>query len=730
MASTSAGTVSVNLEAKTTKFYQDMTQASKKFQTSLNQMTSHAKAFRNTMNTLFTGYLAANAISGMKRAFTGISSVITGFEKSMSSVKAITGATTEEMGRLTAEARRLGSETEFSASDVAEGMTLLGQAGFNTEQIIGAVSGTLALASAGGLELAEAAETASGILNAFSLQAEEAGRVSDILAMAANASNADVRGMGFAMKYAGAIANSLGLSLEETSAAIMALSNSNLKGETAGTGLRNVLVTLTKPSKELKEILGDTSIETDSLVTVLKKLQNAHLETGEMMKYFGDVGGNVALILAKNADSVDQFKNALDNSLGSAQKMRNEMQNNISGATKTMWSKFDELILKIGDAGFAGSLKQAYEQLARLLDDLIDSGRAEQFGGILTQTFNTIASSVGWLSESLIDLSIGLNEFFGKLSNYSVSVLQGGTMQEIKEFYKQLESMRQGEESTDYGRGLSAPGRKYQGPKQEVDITVVGGKADRWLEDMAARAQQYKNSYQIARQEFLKTTLEISMLTGTLDANGEALLDTQTAALALAAAENKLQNSMRETRLASSDWRDGLKQSLADIQRDAQDVAKNFYNAFNTTFNDLGDTLSDFFTTGKLGLKELEQSILQTFNRLMVQQLIIGPMAGMMNNWLGTNLLAGRAIGGLATAGNAYLVGEHGPELFTPAVSGTVHNAFDTQRMVQGAMNQVSVSQTINVQTNDVNGFNHSADQLLARMNAAQRRLFRRRGGV
>ena len=109
-------------------------------------------------------------------------------------------------------------------------MEVLGQAGMDTQKILGSIGGTLTLASAGTLDLAEAADIASNALNAFKLPAEKMNHVADVLAAVANKTNSDVRGLGLAFSYAAPAASTLGMSIEELSAVIGIMSNVGIKG--------------------------------------------------------------------------------------------------------------------------------------------------------------------------------------------------------------------------------------------------------------------------------------------------------------------------------------------------------------------------------------------------------------------------------------------------------------------------------------------------------------------
>ena len=174
----------------------------------------------------------------------GTAAISTGndFEKQMSRVQAIAGATKEELEELTNQAIDLGASTSFSASEVASGMENLASAGFTTNEIMSSMPGLLDLAASSGADLATASEIAASAIRGFGLEASESAHVADVFAEAAARTNAQTEDMGEAMKYVAPVAKTVGLSIEETAAAIGIMSDAGVKGGQAGTTLRLSLI--------------------------------------------------------------------------------------------------------------------------------------------------------------------------------------------------------------------------------------------------------------------------------------------------------------------------------------------------------------------------------------------------------------------------------------------------------------------------------------------------------
>jgi TP901 family phage tail tape measure protein len=172
------------------------------------------------------------------------------FEYGMKKVQAVTGASSNELAKMTEMARDLGANTEYSATQAAEGMFDLSTAGFTVEETMQAIPGLLDMATAAQTDLGTATEIAAGTLRGFGMGAGDITQVADVLAYTANNTNASITDLGLGMSYVAPIAKTAGISLEETSAILGKLSDANLKGEKAGTALRGMMARLLDPSKE------------------------------------------------------------------------------------------------------------------------------------------------------------------------------------------------------------------------------------------------------------------------------------------------------------------------------------------------------------------------------------------------------------------------------------------------------------------------------------------------
>ena len=299
---------------------------------------------------------------------------IAGFSSAMAQVQAVTGATATQFDTLRARARELGSETQFSATQAAEAMGFLARAGFETDAILRSIGSTLDLAAVGALDLGTAADIASNVLTGFRLEAEEMGRVVDVLALAASSSNTNIQQLGEAMAFAAPVAAGLGVSVEESAAAIGALSDAGIQASTAGTGLRRVMSTLETPTSAVTDVLGRLGLTADDvrvsqvgLTTAMTRLADAGVDTGTALELFGDRGGPAFAVLSNALPRVVEMTGALEGAAGTSRRLAEIMNDNLQGALLSVGSAYEAVILAFGELGTESLLTQSFFALADAL---------------------------------------------------------------------------------------------------------------------------------------------------------------------------------------------------------------------------------------------------------------------------------------------------------------------------------------------------------------------------
>jgi TP901 family phage tail tape measure protein len=365
MATTLAN-LRVSLNADSSKFSRKMQRASKR-------VKSFTKTAAKTSNLLKGFLVAGTAAIAIRKLTTEIGE----FEKAISQVKAVTQATQGQMKEIIKTARDLGGITEFSAREAAEGMAFLGRAGFKTEEVIAAIPATLDLATAGMLDMASAADIASNVMSSFGIAAEETTRVTDVLAITAASANTDILQMGEAMAQVGAFSAGLGVSVEDTAAAIGILSNAGIQASAAGSALKAIFAGLLGTSEKTSEILerlgislSDIDPRTKSIVDIVDTLTRSGLGASEALQLFGRRGVTAILALQKNAGVLRELTMITNNATGASARMADVMRQNLATDVKLLTSALSELILTMGDAGLGSALRSNIQGLAQMARDV------------------------------------------------------------------------------------------------------------------------------------------------------------------------------------------------------------------------------------------------------------------------------------------------------------------------------------------------------------------------
>jgi len=282
------------------------------------------------------------------------------FDDAIRATAAVSGASGTALQSLNDKARELGATTSFTAVQVANLMTELGRAGFRPDEIEAMTGAVLDLARATGTDATLASGIMAATLRQFALGATDATRAADVLTYTANKTFNTVEGLGESLKYAGPVAKSLGMSLEDTVSILGALGNVGIQGSEAGTALRRLGVISAASGKELQDLFGVTNTDAAGnlkpLVQILDEINTATADmtvadrTSRMAKAFGLLGITSANVLSGSADSVRNLRDGMDDLAGVANKTAKEMDAGLGGAFRMMTSAVEGSALAIGDA--------------------------------------------------------------------------------------------------------------------------------------------------------------------------------------------------------------------------------------------------------------------------------------------------------------------------------------------------------------------------------------------
>lgn len=337
------------------------------------------------------------------------------FESAMSKVSALSGATGKDLSTLEKAAREMGRTTRYGSTEAANALSYMSLAGWDTQQMVKGLKPVLNLASAGQMDLAQASDIVTDMMSMFGLEAEQAGRATDVFAVAQANSNTTVSQLGEALKKSGSAAAAAGQSLEDTSAVLGVLANNGIKGSEAGTALNAMFRDLQAAAVDGKVAIGDTSVAVydangnmRSMVDIIADVEKAtegmtqeqkHNALASIFQQRSLKGMNT--LLNSGSGELKKLQGELNNSTGAAQTMADEMDNNLKGSFMKLKSAVEDIGIAISQMT-SGPLKAIVDwakDLALKFQEL--SPHAQQ----LIVIFGAVAAAIGpllWIFGAIV----------------------------------------------------------------------------------------------------------------------------------------------------------------------------------------------------------------------------------------------------------------------------------------------------------------------------------------
>lgn len=355
---------------------------------------------------LMANYAALNA------ATSGISASI-GFavelDAALRNLQAITVTTDTNMGALKETIISVAEQTKFSAVEVANAAITLGQAGMSVKQIESSIGAVALLATATGTDLSKAVDVATATLDVFNLEAGQMGHVADVLTSAVNQSKLNIEKLTLGLQYAGNTAAQSGGSFEELTAALGAMSNAGIRsGSTLGTGMRQILISLEKPSEVFLEKLAalgltmeDVNIASNGIYGSLKNLRDAGFTASDAIQSFEVRGAAAFTALSGNLDDMLSMEQGFVNSTAAIRANETQMR-----SFANVLENFKGVLLSVIETGIQPYLLAARDVLLVMTDWLEQVRVAKPLIQFLTASIVSLAAAFALLYP--VKLVVGL----------------------------------------------------------------------------------------------------------------------------------------------------------------------------------------------------------------------------------------------------------------------------------------------------------------------------------
>lgn len=330
------------------------------------------------------------------------------------------------MESLEKHAQKWAASTIFHTDDVADAMATAAHAGWDYEEILSGLPSAMLAAQAGGMELTQTVDYLAKMLAATNTPFSESEHLIDEWARAADLVATDIPELGNAFIRLGASAQ-FADSNEELLTMLAILANVGTVGETAGTGVRNMMLRMVAPTKSAAAAMDTLGMSEEELEEAFSGVDAASAEAYETLEEYGfsayDAQGNLksfiqiftelndaleklpseqerndilatlfpsrtisyakAMLEAVKSGSIYDIYNTIANeSSGYAQRKQDILMSGLTGALETLGSKAEEVKRKIGDE-LAPQVTGVSSALGNLLDSIAEMDDVK-FTGLVT----------------------------------------------------------------------------------------------------------------------------------------------------------------------------------------------------------------------------------------------------------------------------------------------------------------------------------------------------------
>lgn len=376
--------------SKRTEFAISLKLLADNFKSGLGKVQTQLNNFKKTLITAFASLGAIDIGKQLVRAGAQ-------FEDAMARVNAVSKASSTELKAMREEAMKLGRDTKYTATEAANALEQLVRNGLQPLAAQKALSGTLQLAQSQAISLQEAADIATTAMNGFGKSADDLGHINDVLAATASNTATNVLELFEALKVAAPVATAAGISMEETMAVLGQLANKGFRGSEAGTGLKQIILSLSSQTPEAQKVaekygfaVDETTIKTKGLIAVLKELSKSGIgnSMADLGDYFNKLGAPKGAAILGDTDMLDELYQTIANSQGEAARMFEEGLGAWEKAYKTLISVWENTQIKVFDGG-----KKLFTEPLNILAEFIR--RIQDIPTVATAAFGLLSTKIG-----------------------------------------------------------------------------------------------------------------------------------------------------------------------------------------------------------------------------------------------------------------------------------------------------------------------------------------------
>lgn len=348
------------------------------------------------------------------------------FDTAMSQVAATMGTTVEKIENVKTKAEEMGRTTKYTATEAAEGMNILAQAGLSADEQISGIGTVLNLASAGAMSLEESASYTAGAVKGFRDSMSNASYYADLMAKGATLANTGVRGLGEAFSGSAATAKNYGQAADSVTLSLLRLAEQNVTGSEASTALNRAMADLYTPTDDASKALDQLGVSAyksngeakdfNDLVDELNgSLQGmtAEQKNNALATIFTTQGLQAFNKMTASSDAtVQKFWKGIQDSSGSAAQQAATQLDNLQGDITLLSSATEGLQLAFYNT-FSGTIRGAVKGITSEVSGLAEAMESGGISGALSKLAQDAINFSGQLP--------GLTKIGGDLINGLIS---------------------------------------------------------------------------------------------------------------------------------------------------------------------------------------------------------------------------------------------------------------------------------------------------------------------
>ena len=377
----------------------------------LSSKTGSLSGILKTAGGTILGFVGAKVLGAFASALrSGVQTIIS-FEQENANLASVLGKSQQQVQALTDDAKRLGAQTQYTASQITQLQTELAKLGFSETEILNSTEAVQAFATATGATLPEAAGLAGAALRAFGLDSTEMERVVSTMGVATSKSALDFTYLQNSLSTIAPVAKQFGFTIEDTTALLGTLANSGFDASSAATATRNILLNLADSSGKLAKRLGEPIRTMNDLVPALKKLKDGGVDLAEALDLTDKRSVAAFATFLEGTDTLQDLRDGITDVSDELHKMEQERLQTVQGSLTLLSSAWDGLMLSFSNS--KGPIKVAVDWLTKLI--------------------NKVTGFVNGEAEKLNDQQIMLGDYY----NEYVSMTKM-TYEDAKTFHEQM----------------------------------------------------------------------------------------------------------------------------------------------------------------------------------------------------------------------------------------------------------------------------------------------------